>query len=182
VKTFISRKMVTVLCMAVLFGVTINPAKAQLKIGYVDSDTIIKELPEAQDAQQKLQDIVKGWQDELDKMSKDLQAKYEDYQKKEALYNDATKQSEQKKLVDEEQQVNQFRQDKFGTQGELAAQRDKIMSPIREKILKVIAQVAKEEKVSFMFDKAGDVLLLYADKTADYTYKVLDRLKRGTQK
>jgi outer membrane protein len=182
VNTSLYRYLLTAICIAMLCGASSSIAGEQLKIGYVDSDVIIKDLPEAQAAQQQLQDIVKGWQDELDTMSKDLQAKYEDYQKKQALYNDATKQSEQQKLVDEEQKVNQFREEKFGAQGELAAQRDKIMAPIREKILKAIEVVAKQEKVSFMFDKAGDVLLLYAEKQADYTYKVLDQLKRGSTK
>jgi outer membrane protein len=153
-----------------------QPVSAQVKLGYVNSETILKELPEAKEAQQKLEIIVKTWQDEMDKMSKDLQAKYEDYQKKSAMWTEAAKQAEQKKLIEQEQKVNQYRQDKFGQQGELALQREKMMTPIREKILKTIETVAKEQQVSFMFDKAGDVLLLYADKSADYTYEVLNRL------
>jgi len=33
--------------------------------------------------------------------------------------------------------------------------------------------------VKFVFDKAGDVVLLYADSASDLTYKVLDYLKTG---
>jgi outer membrane protein len=33
--------------------------------------------------------------------------------------------------------------------------------------------------MKFVFDKAGDVVLLYADPQYDLTYKVLDRLKTG---
>ncbi len=152
---------------------------AQQKIGYVNSETIIKELPEAKEAQAKLESIVKTWQEELERMSKSLQEKYEAYQKQQAMLNDATKQQKQKDLIEEEQKVNQYKQEKFGQQGELAMQREKVMTPIREKILKAIEKVAKDEKVSFMFDKAGDVLLLYAEASNDYTFKVLDRLKRG---
>ncbi len=156
-----------------------SPAHAQQKIGYVNSETILKELPEAKDAKEKLAAIVKGWNDEIEKMSKDLQEKYEDYQKKQGLYNEQTKQSEQKKLIEQEQKMNEYRQQKFGQQGELALQQDKVMQPIKEKVFKAIEQVAKEQKLSFVFDKAGDVLLLYADKGADYTFIVIDRLKRG---
>ena len=45
--------------------------------------------------------------------------------------------------------------------------------------MKGIQEVAKEEGMNFVFDKAGDVLLLYADAQYDITYKVLDKLKRG---
>ena len=167
---------VAVLTALMALSLLAQPVSAQVKLGYVNSETILKELPEAKEAQQKLEIIVKAWQDEMEKMSKDLQAKYEDYQKKSAMWTESAKQAEQKKLIDQEQKVNQYRQDKFGQQGELALQREKMMTPIREKILRTIETVAKEQQVSFMFDKAGDVLLLYADKSADYTYEVLNRL------
>ena len=123
--------------------------------------------------------IVKVWQNELDNMSKDLQNKYEDYQKKQALFNDQAKQAEQKKLIDEEQRMNDYKAQKFGQQGELAMQQDRLMAPIKEKVFAAIKQIANENKLSFVFDKAGDVLLLYGEPSADYTYKVIDRLKRG---
>ena len=171
-----------ILFFVVLFATTaMQTVSAQQKIGYVNSETIIKELPEAKEAQAKLEGIVKTWQDELEKMSKSLQDKYEAYQKQQAMLNDATKQQKQKDLIEEEQKVNQYKQEKFGQQGELAMQREKVMTPIREKILKAIEKVAKDEKVTFMFDKAGDVLLLYAESSNDYTFKVLDKLKRGTK-
>ena len=76
---------VAVLTALLAFALLAQPVGAQPKLGYVNSETILKELPEAMDAQQKLETIVKVWQDELEKMSKDLQGKYEDNQKKSAM-------------------------------------------------------------------------------------------------
>lgn len=164
--------------LSAFFGFT-QQSVAQLKIGYVNSETILKELPEAKEAQSKLEGMVKVWQDELEKMSKSLQEKYEDYQKKQSMYNETVKQAEQKKLLEEEQKMNLYRQEKFGQQGELAMQREKIMKPIQDKVFKSIEKIAKDQKLSFVFDKATDVPLLYADASYDYTYKVIDMLKRG---
>jgi outer membrane protein len=170
---------------AVTLAVTLcsftQQASAQQKIGYVNSEKVLSELPEAKAAQAKLEEVVKGWQDELETMSKALQGKYEDYQKQQSMMNDATKQTKQKELVDEEQKVNQYKQEKFGTQGELALQREKMMKPIQEKVFKAIEKVAKELKLAFVLDKATDVPVLYADPAFDYTYKVIDVLKRGTK-
>jgi len=33
--------------------------------------------------------------------------------------------------------------------------------------------------MQFIFDKSGDIVLLYADAAFDITFKVLDNLKRG---
>ncbi|MDD8018466.1 MAG: OmpH family outer membrane protein [Bacteroidota bacterium] len=147
-----------------------------LKIGFVNSETIIKELPEAKDSQQKLETMVKSWQDEIKKRSDALQAKYEEFQKQANMLNETTKQAKQKELVEEEQNLNQYRTDK---QQELAVQRDKIMKPIQDKVFKAIEKVAKEKKLSFVFDKATDVPVLYADPAFDYTPDVLIFLKRG---
>lgn len=167
--------------IAVAFCSFTQKASAQQKIGYVNSEKVLAELPEAKTAQAQLEGIVKAWQDEVEKMSKSLQAKYEDYQKQQSMMNDQTKQAKQKELVDEEQKINQYKQDKFGTQGELAVQREKMMKPIQEKVFKAIEKVAKEQKLSFVLDKATDVPVLYADPQYDYTFKVIDSIKRGSK-
>ena len=146
-----------------------SSANAQQKIGYVNSEKILAELPAAKEAKDSLASIVKIWQGELDRMSHDLQDKYEDYQKKQGLYNDQTKQVEQKKLIEEEQKMNDFKSQKFGQQGELALQQERLMQPIKDKIFAAIKQIAVENKLAFVFDKAGDVVLLYGETSADYT-------------
>jgi len=179
VKAFTIRTKAVFGALACILLAASLPAIAQQKIGYVNSEKILQELPAAKEAKDSLAVIVKNWQNELDMMSKDLQEKYEDYQKKQGLYNDQTKQSEQKKLIDQEQRMNEYKAQKFGQQGELAMQQDRLMAPIKERVFAAIRQIATENKLSFVFDKAGDVLLLYGEPNADYTYKVIDRLKRG---
>lgn len=147
-----------------------------LKIGYVNSETIIKELPEAKESQSKLETMLKGWQEEIEKRGQALQSKYEEYQKQANMLNESSKQSKQKELVEEEQKLNQYRQEK---QQELTVQREKIMKPIQEKVFKAIEKVAKEKKLSFVFDRATEVPVLYADPAYDYTPDVLIFLKRG---
>jgi outer membrane protein len=52
---------------------------------------------------------------------------------------------------------------------------------VKKKIYAAIEKVAKEEGMQFIFDKSGDILLLYADEAFDITFKVLDSLKRGAK-
>jgi outer membrane protein len=173
-------KVLTPLVLMLIFAVSVG--SAQQKIGYVDSQKILEELPAAKEAKDSLAGIVKIWQGELDRMSRDLQDKYEDYQKKQGLYNDQTKQTEQKKLIDEEQKMNDYKNQKFGQQGELAMQQDRLMTPIKKKIFSAIKQIAAENKLAFVFDKAGDVVLLYGEPNADYTFKVIDYLLKRSDK
>lgn len=164
--------------LVLAFAATLNAQG--LKIGYVNSAKILQELPEAQEAQKKLDATGKGWQAELEKMSKDLQDKYDGYQKKQGMLTDQAKAAAQQELGELEQKAYKYRTEKFGNDGELAQQTEKLLSPIKDKVLKMIQQIAKEEKLSFVFDRNEQIMvLLYGDTNFDYTYKVLDRLKRS---
>ncbi|HLF20078.1 MAG TPA: OmpH family outer membrane protein [Bacteroidota bacterium] len=171
-RTFIST--VTAVCLVAAVGF------AQSKIAYVNSQKILEELPEAQKAQKELDDLLKGWQDELEKMGKELQQGLEDYQKKKDLLKPDAKEAEERRLTDIQQKAREYQAQKFDPRtGEAVSAREKKLAPIREKVLRAIEVVAKEDGFTFVFDKAGDNLLLFADAKFELTYKVIDRLKRG---
>ena len=166
--------------LAVSLYLIVGAHAQQQKIGYVNSAKILQEYPEAIEAQKKLDAMGKQWQGELEKMSKDLQARYEEFQKKEAMLSEQAKRDQREELVALEQKGIQYRQEKFGSDGHLAQMTDSLLTPIKKKVMKVIEQVAKEEKIQFVFDRNDQILvLLYGDAAFDYTYKVIDKLKRG---
>lgn len=162
----------------VAVGVTQSIAQ-QLKIGYVNSAKILQEFPEAVEAQKKLEAYGKRIQDSLETMSNAYQAKLQEYQQKQGLMTDQAKQAAQQELREMEQRALDYRERKLGREGEYAKYQDKLLGPIYDKVKKVIEEVAKEEKVSFVFDKTEAVqILLYGDTKFDYTFKVIDKLKR----
>jgi outer membrane protein len=155
-------------------------AHAQQKVGYVNSTKIFQEIPEAQEAQKRIDAITKPYQDSLAAMERDLQTKIEEYQKKEALMNEAAKRSAQQEFGDLKRKYDEFRFEKFGNEGDIAKQTDKIINPLKEKILRAIEAVAKAEKYTFIFDQTENVkVLLYGDPREDLTNRVIDKLKRG---
>lgn len=168
--------------VAVLAGVLfcVAAASAQTpRLAFVNSEKILTDLPEAQQVQKELESTVKGWQDELQRMSDEFQKGVEEYQKKQAVMAAAAREAEEKRLADMRQKAQDFQVKKFGQGGEMQDLRERRFSPIREKILKAIESVAKEEGFNFVFDQATDAVLLYADTRYYLTYKVLDQLKRG---
>lgn len=150
---------------------------AQLKIGYVDSDTIMDKLPDAQDAQQKLDALIKDWQSELNKLEKDWKDRYDDYEKRKLIMSDQTRAETEAELVKLEEKMNDYRQKKFGTNGELFQKQDELMKPIQNRVFDAIKKVADEQEFDFVFDRSGDVLFLYAKEKYDITNLVLEKLK-----
>lgn len=170
-------KNISVLCALLLSVFLTGDLHAQgQKIGFVISPKIFQELPEALEAQKRLQALEKPLQDSLTSMAQDIQLRIEEYQKKEAMMNDAAKRTATQEIQDMQRRATEWSEAK---RRELLDQQEKILSPVREKIRKAIEAVAKEEKYAFVFDKNETETLIYGDAANDLTFKVLDRLKRG---
>ncbi len=174
------RKYLLVLA-ALLVGSNFIFAQTQ-KIGYVDSQLILNQLPEAIKAQGDLDAITNQWSAHLDSLKADYQQALEDYQKQANTMPDDKKQAAQQKLIAQQNSILDYQKERFaqGT-GDIYKMQDKIFTPVKNKIYKAIQDVAKQEGMKFVFDKAGDVVLLYADPAYDINYKVLDRLKTDTK-
>lgn len=174
------KRLLVVLGFVVLAGFTLDAVAQAQRIAYVNSEVILRELPEAQKARKEIEDVVKGWNDELERMTTEFQKGIEEYQQKQALYQPQKREEEERRLANLRQQAQEFQMKKFDNRtGEIVELQEKKMGPIRERVLKVIEETAKEDGFTFVFDKATEVLLLYADSKYDLTFKVLDDLKRG---
>lgn len=156
-----------------------NPAVfyGQLKIGYIDSDTIMENLPDAQDARQKIDALIQEWQAELNNLENEWKKKYDDYEKRKLIMTDQTRVELEQELVKLEQQIAEYREKKFGTNGELFQKQDELMKPVQNKIFNAIEEIALEDDLDYVFDRSGDIMLLYAKEEHDLTSRVLERLK-----
>jgi outer membrane protein len=149
---------------------------AQAKIGWFNSAAIMEKLPEAQDAQHQIDNLIADWQEELAKMQNDWQKRYEEYQAKKLIMTDQLRAQEEKDLQEMDRKIIEYRNKKFGQNGELFAKQNELMKPVQNKVFKVLEDLAKEEEYDYIFDKSGDVLLMYTSEKFDLTSVVFERL------
>jgi outer membrane protein len=163
-----------------LFAQTQTTQPTPLKIGYVDSEVILAQYPAAIKAKADLDGLVAKWRKDLDSMKTDIQKISDDYQKQAKTMKPEEVKAAEQKYGEKVQKAQQYQDSKFNQpNGEYFTKQDEFMKPVKEKIFKAIDEVSKEENMQFVFDKAGEVILLKADPQFDITYKVLDLLKRG---
>lgn len=161
----------------ILLLIAFSSTQAQLKIGYVDSATILDSLTESQDAQLRLDAIILEWQEELTKLENEWKDNYEDYEKRKLILSDKKRAEIEKNLVELEKKISTFRQQKFGVGGELFRKQDELMKPIQNKVFNAIKSVSEEEDLDFVFDRSGDLIFLYAKDEYDITKLVLEKLR-----
>ena len=163
--------------VVMLFLPAFFSSSAQSKIGYINSESIMKTLPEAIDAQKTLDGLVSQWEAELQKMQADWKKKYDEYDKKKLILTDQARADQEKDLRTLDQSIQDYRNKKFGQNGELFQKQNDIMKPIQNKIFQVLEDIAKEDGYDYIFDKSGQILLVYANEKNDLTPKVIQRMQ-----
>ena len=157
-----------------LFAAVAN-AQTQ-KIAYIQSDVLLKQIPEVQHADSMLSILSKRWQDTLNMMQ-------QEYQQKSKQLDQATSPDVRQKLRAELEQIQQqgsaYNNAKFGNQGELTQQQQTLLTPVRQRVNSAIEQISKEQHIDFVFDKASGIGMLYGADKYDISYQVLDFLKHG---
>ncbi|MFZ1081010.1 MAG: OmpH family outer membrane protein [Candidatus Kryptoniota bacterium] len=155
---------------------------AQQKIGWIDSQEIMKQFPDAVDAQGKLDALVAQWQGDINKLQTQFQQEADDYQKRRLVLPEQAQVQEENKLSDMQKKVVDLRNQRFGQNGDLYQQQNTLMRPVQEKIMQAIQDVAKDGDYDYIFDKSGEVLLMYSNPKYDLTQQILDKLKITTNK
>lgn len=165
-------KKISILALGIL---SLGFVQAQ-NIGYVDSDIILAKMPEYKSAQQQLDDLAAKWQAKANEMQTEVDQLWQNFQAEKYFLTPVQQDAKQKIIVDKEYELFKFREDKFGQNGELFRKREELIKPIQDKIYAAVQKVAKKNGLKFMFDKAGGVLMLYADERYDKTEDVLAEL------
>ena len=150
---------------------------AQLNVGYVDSEAIMQQLPDAQDAQKRIDAQIDEWQKEIKEMQKEWKDAYDDYERRKLIMGKQKRVETEKELIAQEEKIEEFRQSKFGVNGELYKKQDEFMKPIQNQVFTAIEEVAVDKDLDFVFDRSGDLIFLYAKEEYDITGEVLNKLQ-----
>jgi len=154
----------------------LSSAVSAQKYAYIDSDYILKNVPEYQDAQSQMDELSEKWQKEIEVKFVEIEALYKKYQADVVLLPADMKKKREDEIINFEKEVKQFQQEKFGQEGELFQKRQELIKPIQDKIYNALEEIAKAKNYSFVFDKANGASIMYANPKFDISDDVLDEL------
>ena len=157
----------------ILFFVITNYSLAQ-KFAYVDTDYILAKIPEYNQAQDKLDNYSKGWQEEIEMTMQKIEKMYRSYQSEQILLTEEMKNARENIIFAEEKKVQDLQIKYFGPEGMLFSKRQELIKPIQDKIYDAIQQIATNNKYSVIFDSSSDLIMLYTNNNLDKSDKVLE--------
>lgn len=151
--------------------------EAQSRIAFLDASKILKRMPEAIDAESRLQTLVNGWNRDASEMQAELDRKRNEYDRKKLIMTDGERSAIEIDMADIKSRLDKFRQDKYGPSGELFSQQTSLMQPAYDKLKKIIDEIAVEGKFDYVFDRnSKDYGMLYSNAKFDLTLQVAKKL------
>ncbi len=152
------------------------------RFAYVDTEYILKHIPEYNSSQKQLDALSQQWQKEVDNRMGEIERLYKTYQGDQVLLTGDMRKRRENEILEKEKAAKEYQRTKFGFEGELYQQRIKLIKPIQDKVSKAVEAVAQTSQLDMIFDKNSDLILLYASLRLDKSNDVITRLgyKPGT--
>ncbi|MES2276847.1 MAG: OmpH family outer membrane protein [Bacteroidota bacterium] len=146
------------------------------RFAFVDSEYILKHVPDYASAQKQLSVLSDQWQKEVDGKFAEIDRLYKAYQADQVLMTADMKKRREAEIVDKEKGAKDFQRQKFGPDGELAQRSTLLVKPIQDKVAKAVQAVAETENLDMIFDKNSETIMLYANPRYDKSAAVITRL------
>ena len=142
----------------------------------IDSKYILDKMPEYTEAQQKLDQFSKMWQQEIDQKSAELDKMYKDYDAEKVMLSDDLKKKREDEIFNKEKALRDLQRQRFGYQGDLLKKREELIKPIQDKVYNAIQKLAVAKLYDFILDKSDGITVIFADPKLDKSDEVLKEL------
>lgn len=149
--------LVAVILMATLGSFSANAQK----IGYVDMQDIISQMPETAQADSALGSYRDNLVQQYQSMNQEFQTKADAFVKDSVKMNQAIKEAKRAELRDLQSRISQLQQ---SSQQELQQEQGQLLQPIIEKVQKAVSELAKAKGYAYVLDDSqgggGNILVV----------------------
>lgn len=151
------KKLFKVALVAVCIVFAGSIAKAQNKIGYINMNQLVDQMPETKVAMASITAYNKQFIDQLTTMNTELQSKGQAYQAQRATMTDAIRTAKESELSDLQKRFQDYQNT---AQQQVDAKRNELGKPILDKARAAAAQVAKDKGYTYVFDSSQTELIV----------------------
>jgi outer membrane protein len=152
----------------VAIGMFSTSAQAELKIGFINIERIIRESAPAVKAQNRLEKEFSGREQELEKMARQARTLQADIEKNGVTMGESDRQKKERELGnlnrDFQRAQREFRED-------FNMRRNEELASVQERATKAIGAIAEAEKYDFILQD-----VIYASPKVDITDRILKAL------
>lgn len=174
-------KVLFLLTLVSMLSLSVN-AQRGVRIGYIDTEYILQNVPEYAEATSQLESKVQKWKGEIETKLSGIEQKRKELNNEKALLTKELIEEREEDLFFEEKEILEYQQKRFGPEGDLMIQKRQLMQPVQDQIFQAVQDIAKKKKFDFVFDKSADVVMLYSAERFDISEQVLRTITRTSKR
>ena len=172
--------LISILFLSAVFQV--NAQSKSVKIGYIDMEYILQNVPDYSEAKNQLEQKAQKWKQDIEAKKIEI-AKLKDALKTErALLTKELIDEREEEIKFQENELLDFQQKKFGPNGDLITQKAVLVKPIQDQVFTAVQDIAEAKKYDFVFDKASDLTMLFSAKRYDISDQVIRVITRAEKR
>lgn len=160
-----------------MLALGVQLAMAQ-QIAYIHMDKILEQMPAYEQANTEIDTQIKQWETELDNKYQSVESMYQEYVNNESSMPNEVKKEKQEAIFEAEAKAKEFKEQKFGMDGELSVLQQEKFDPLYKQVVEASENVATENGYSYVFNKSGEENWIYTNPDHDLTEKVIVALEK----
>ncbi len=169
------RQILGFFCAVAFAALAAQPVFAQ-RLAYVDSQALLKKIPEYAQAENQIKEMTKTWENEVASLRNKAEELEKAYQAEKVLLTPGMQKEREAAVEQSKKDAFELQRKYFGPDGELFKKRQELIKPIQDQIYNAVQEVARKRKLDLVLDKAGAITLLYAATNLDISEEVLQKM------
>jgi len=156
-----------------------NSFGQRIKMAYIDMEYILGKLPEYQSAQKELESKARKWKANIEKDSKEIVDLKEALEQEKVLLTKELLQEKEEEIAFKEKELLKYQLEKFGPEGDYILQKQRLVTPVQDRVFNAVTKLIKSAKYDIVFDKSNDKLgLIYTSNKMDISDKILKLISK----
>lgn len=142
----------------------------------IDTKYILDKIPAYKEADKKLAEISMQWQKEIDDKQGQLNTMYRNFDAEQFMLTDELKKKREDQLFNSEKEIRELQKKRFGFEGDLFKERQRLVKPVQDKVYNAIQKMAVNRGYDFVLDKSEGITVIFADPKLERSEDVLREL------
>ena len=151
-------------------------SQAQSKYAVINTKYILDKIPEYKEADKKLKILGDQWQQEIDEKQMVLDKMYKNYEGEQFMLSEDLRKKREDELFIKEKELRDLQKKRFGYEGDLFKERQKLVKPIQDKVYNAVQKMATARAYDFILDKSEGITIIFVDPKLDKSDDVLKDL------
>ncbi|WP_414000103.1 OmpH family outer membrane protein [Flavobacterium sp. W1B] len=167
---------------SIVANTTIHSQARGTKLGYIDMEYILENVPSYNEANVQLEQKAQKWKQEIEAKKIDVNKLREALNSEKPLLTKDLIEERESEIKFLENEILDYQQSRFGANGDLMIQKLALTKPIQDQVFTAIQDIAEARKYDFIFDKSSDLTMLFAAKKYDISDQILRVLNRAEKR